>query len=458
MNQFGYQAKRLVQLALPVFIAQVTQTLMGFIDTVMAGRVNAIDMAAVAIGTSLWLPALLFVQGLLIAFTPIFAHHHGANNQKAIQPLAFQAAYIAIIGSLGVILFLNFSENIFNMMQLDPELARLSIGYLNGFTWGVPAFVLYQVLRGCSEGISYTLPTMVIGFVGLAVNIPANYIFIYGHFGIEPMGGAGCGIATAIVFWIMLIAMVIYMQLHKRFKELAPFKSFHKPHWHTILNMTKHGFPIAMALFFEVSLFAVIALLLAPLGANVVAGHQIALNFSTIVFMLPLSVGIAVSIRVGYYLGQDKSEISALITKVGLTISFTLAILTAVITVLFRTEIAHLYNNNPEVVTLAGSLMFFAALYQLSDSVQVVAAGALRGYKDTRSALYITLVSYWAIGMVIGYILAKTDMVVPAMGAQGFWIGLIAGLTSAAILFALRLRYIQKLGFNKAALEDNPAQ
>ncbi|BAJ02279.1 MATE family efflux transporter [Shewanella violacea] len=457
MNQFGFQAKRLVQLALPVLIAQVTQTMMGFIDTVMAGRVSAVDMAAVAIGTSLWLPALLFVQGLLLAFTPVFAHHHGANNQKAIQPLAFQAAYIAIIGSIGVILFLSFAETIFNIMQLDPELAHLSIGYLNGFTWGVPAYVLYQVLRGCSEGISYTLPTMVIGFVGLAVNIPANYIFIYGHFGIEPMGGAGCGIATALVFWAMLISMVIYMQLDKRFKELAPFKSFHKPQWQTIWDMTKHGFPIAMALFFEVSLFAIIALLLAPLGANVVAGHQIAMNFSSIVFMIPLSIGIAVSIRVGYYLGQDKSEISALVTKVGLIISFTLAILTAIITVLFRTKIAHLYNSNPEVVTLAGSLMFFAALYQLSDSVQVVAAGALRGYKDTRSALYITLVSYWAIGMVIGYILARTDILVPAMGAQGFWIGLIAGLTSAAILFALRLRYIQRSGFKKAALEGNTA-
>ncbi|WP_064792225.1 MATE family efflux transporter [Shewanella woodyi] len=454
MNHYGFQAKRLVQLALPVLIAQVTQTMMGFIDTVMAGRVSAVDMAAVAIGTSLWLPALLFVQGLLLAFTPVFAHHHGANNQKAIQPLAFQAGYIAIIGSLGVILFLSFAENIFTMMELEPELARLSIGYLEGFAWGVPAFVLYQVLRGCSEGISYTLPTMIIGFVGLAVNIPANYIFIYGHFGMPAMGGAGCGLATALVFWAMFVAMIAYMQLHKKFAELAPFKSFHKPHLSTIWDMTKHGFPIAMALFFEVSLFAVIALLLAPLGANVVAGHQIALNFSSIVFMLPLSIGIAVSIRVGYYLGQDKTEISALIAKLGLGISFTLAMVTAVITVLFRTEIAYLYNDNPEVVTLAGSLMFLAALYQLSDSVQVVAAGALRGYKDTRSAFYITLFSYWAVGMLLGYILARTDLIVPAMGAHGFWIGLIAGLTTAAVLFALRLRYIQKRGFFKEAIVD----
>ncbi|QWL04311.1 MATE family efflux transporter, partial [Shewanella indica] len=446
MNHTGFQAKRLVQLALPVLIAQLTQTMMGFIDTLMAGRVSAVDMAAVAVGTSLWLPAILFVQGLLLAFTPMFAHHHGANNQKAIQPLAFQAAYIAITGALGVMLFLASAPHILDWMELEPELKRLTIGYLDGILWGAPAFVLYQVLRGCSEGISYTLPTMVIGFVGLAVNIPANYIFINGHFGMPAMGGAGCGVATALVFWAMLFAMAIYMQWHKRFAELAPFKAFHKPHLHTIVEMTKLGMPIAMALFFEVSLFAVIALLLAPLGATVVAGHQIALNFSSIVFMLPLSIGIAVSIRVGYYLGRGQSEVSALVTKVGLSIAFSLAMLTAVATVVFRYEIALLYNDNPEVVTLAGSLMLMAALYQLSDSIQVVAAGALRGYKDTRSAFFITLFAYWAVGMTLGYVLAYTDFLVPAMGAHGFWIGLIAGLTVAAILFAIRLRYIQKSG------------
>ncbi|MBQ4891728.1 MATE family efflux transporter [Shewanella sp. MMG014] len=454
MNHTGFQAKKLIQLALPVLIAQVTQTMMGFIDTVMAGRVSAVDMAAVAIGTSLWLPALLFVQGLILAFTPVFAHHHGANNPKAIQPLMSQAFYIAIIGSLGVLLFLSFAQTIFDMMELEPELAELSAGYLHGFMWGVPAFILYQILRGCSEGISYTLPTMIIGFVGLAVNIPANYIFIYGHFGVPAMGGAGCGIATALVFWAMMIAMMIYMQFHQKFAEIEPFKRLNKPNWKTIWEMLKHGMPIAMALFFEVSLFAVIALLLAPLGATVVAGHQIALNFSSIVFMLPLSIGIAVSIRVGYYLGQDKLDISNLVTKIGLFIAFSLAVITAVITVLFKTQIALLYNNNPEVVALAGSLMFLAALYQLSDSIQVVAAGALRGYKDTQSAFYITLVSYWAIGMTLGYLLARTDIIVPAMGAHGFWIGLIAGLTSAALLFALRLRYIQKSGKLKAVIEE----
>jgi multidrug resistance protein, MATE family len=446
MNDTGFQVKRLIQLALPVLIAQVTQTMMGFIDTVMAGRVSAIDMAAVAVGTSLWLPAILFVQGLLMAFTPVISQMHGASEQNKIPPLLFQAAYIALIGAVGVMLFLASAEYILQMMALEPELNRLTLGYINGILWGAPAFILYQVLRGCSEGISYTMPTMVIGFIGLAVNIPANYIFIYGELGMPAMGGAGCGVATSLVFWAMFIAMVIYMLIDKKFIEIAPFKHFYAPKISSMWSMTKLGFPIAMALFFEVSLFAIIALLLAPLGANVVASHQIALNFSSIVFMLPLSIGIAVSIRIGYYLGRDQANIAALVAKVGLGLSLALAMFTAMLTVSFREQIALLYNDNPEVVALAGSLMFLAAVYQVSDSIQVVAAGALRGYKDTRSAFYITLFSYWFIGMALGYALAYTDTIVPAMGAHGFWIGLIAGLTAAAILFAIRLRYIQKKG------------
>ncbi|MCL1079947.1 MATE family efflux transporter [Parashewanella spongiae] len=444
MNHSGYQAKRLIQLAFPVLVAQVTQTMMGFIDTVMAGRVSATDMAAVAVGTSLWMPAILFVQGLILAFTPLIAHHHGANNTKTIRPLLYQASYIALLGASIVMIALNYSSWVFERMEIEAELQRLSTGYIQGVMWGAPALVLYQVLRSCSEGISYTFPTMLIGFVGLAINIPANYIFINGYLGMPELGGAGCGVATGIVSWGMFIAMLFYVRFHSRLKPIELFEKVHLPDIKTMWSMTKLGMPIAMALLFEVSLFAVIALLLAPLGSTVVASHQIALNFSSIVFMLPLSIGMAVSIRVGYYLGREQPDVSKTVTKVGLILAFVLAAITATITILLRGPIAELYNDNLEVIALAGSLMFLAALYQLSDSIQVVAAGALRGYKDTKSAFYITLFSYWVIGMTLGYILARTDYIFPAMGAYGFWIGLIAGLSSAAVLFAIRLVVIQK--------------
>ena len=444
MNHSGHQAKRLIQLALPIFIAQVTQTMMGFIDTVMAGRVSATDMAAVAVGTSLWMPAILFVQGLLLIFTPFIAHHYGAKEFKAIPKLAYQGVYLGLIGAVAVIALLGYSEIILFQMTLEPALSQLTLGYIDAIKWGAPAFVLYQILRCCSEGMSYTKPTMIIGFVGLLINIPANYIFINGYLGMPALGGAGCGVATAIVIWGMFLAMAIYVFYSQKFKPLNLFSYVFAPDLRVMKEMFIAGMPIAMALLFEVSLFAVIALLLAPLGSNVVASHQIALNFSSIVFMLPLSIGMAVTIRIGYYLGRSQPEIAKTVTTVGLQLAFGLAAFTALITVIFKTPIAYLYNDDPTVVYLAAGLMFLAALYQLSDSIQVVAAAALRGYKDTKSAFYITLVSYWGIGMVLGYLLGRTDIIVPAMGAKGFWIGLIAGLSTAAILFAIRLVVIQK--------------
>lgn len=444
MTQSVFHAKRIMQLALPVLVAQVTQTMMGFIDTMMAGRVSATDMAAVAIGTSLWLPAILFINGLLLTFTPMISHQFGAGHLDKIRPLAYQGVYIAIIGAIGVMLFLDSASVILDRMDLEPALYQVTENYIHGLLWGAPAFLIYQVLRSCSEGISYTMPAMIIGFVGLAVNIPANYVFIYGHFGLPAMGGAGCGVATSLVFWAMCLTMFIYMQFHPKFKAIRLPDVFERPQWQTIIKMSKLGMPIALALFFEVSLFSIIALLLAPLGAQVVASHQIALNFSSIVFMVPLSIGIAVSIRVGYYLGRNEPIQSAVVSKIGLILGFSLASVTALLTVLLRKNIALLYNTDPQVVSLASGLMFMAALYQLSDSVQVISAGALRGYKDTRSAFYITLLAYWGVGMPLGYLLAYTDWLTAKLGAYGFWCGLIAGLTTAALLYAWRLRVIQR--------------
>ncbi|QSX35332.1 MATE family efflux transporter [Shewanella avicenniae] len=444
MEHAGFHAKRILQLALPVLIAQVTQTLMGFIDTVMAGRVSAADMAAVAVGTSIWLPAILFFQGMLMAITPLMSHHHGANESNKIGPLAIQASYIAIVGGALVMLILHFSNLLIAQMQLEPALEQISTDYISAILWGAPGMLLYQVVRSCGEGISYTKPAMFIGFIGLAINIPANFIFIYGYFGIPAMGGAGCGVATAIVFWAMFVSMLLYIFFHKRFDEIQLFNHLAKPNWKSIFGLVRIGLPVALALFFEVSIFAVIALLLAPLGADVVASHQIALNFSSIVFMVPLSIGVAVSIRVGYYLGRHQPAQSALVAKTGIGLGLALAACTAVITVVFREQIAMLYNDSPQVISLASGLMLMAAVYQLSDSVQVISSGALRGFKDTKSAFYITLIAYWVIGMPVGYTLASTDVIVEPLGAYGFWTGLIAGLTSAAIMFSIRLRIIKR--------------
>ncbi|MNO74152.1 Multidrug resistance protein NorM [compost metagenome] len=442
MQRYWTEAKQLVRLASPILVAQVAQIAMNFVDTVMAGQVSAVDLAAVSVASSFWLPIILLVQGIIMALTPIVSQLNGARKRDEIRPAVHQGFWLALMVTPIAMLALYFSPLALQFMDVDPVMAEKTAGYLHAILWGLPAFVLFQVLRNFSEGLSHTMPTMVIGFVGLAVNIPANYIFIHGHFGMPKLGGVGCGVATAIVLWAMLLAMIAYVKLSPHFKKINLFSQLARPNGSRIWRLFRLGFPIAMAIFCEVTLFTVVALMLAPFGAETVASHQIALNFSSLVFMLPLSIGVGVTIRVGHSIGEGQPDQARVAARTGLMLGMGVAAATAALTVLLREPIAGIYTDDLQVITLAATLLFFAAIYQISDSVQVVAAAALRGYKDTQAIFYITIVAYWGMGLPTGMILGLTDWVVPRMGPQGFWVGFIVGLTGAALMLGARLRLI----------------
>lgn len=443
MQKYWIEARSLLALAIPVIIAQVSQTAMGFVDTIMAGGVSATDMAAVAVGTSIWLPAILFGHGLLLALTPVIAQLNGAGRRDKIGHQVQQGFWLALAVSALIIVVLYNAKHIIDMMHnIDPDLANKAIGYLHAIMWGAPGYLFFQVLRNQCEGLSKTKPGMVIGFIGLLVNIPVNYIFIYGKLGAPALGGVGCGVATGTVYWVMYFIMRWYVGRASSLRDLRP-KRMEAPQWATIHRLINIGMPVALALFFEVTLFAVVALLVSPLGIVSVAGHQIALNFSSLMFVLPMSLGVAATIRVGYRLGEGSAENAKVAARTSIAVGMTMAACTAIFTVIFREPIALLYNDNPEVITMASHLMLLAAIYQISDSVQVIGSGVLRGYKDTRSIFFITFTAYWILGLPTGYVLALTDYVVPAMGPSGFWTGFIIGLTSAAIMMALRIRWLQ---------------
>ncbi len=445
MQKYLTEARSLLALGIPIFFAQFSQTAMGFVDTIMAGSVSETEMSAVAVGFSIWLPAILFGQGLLMALTPIIAQMNGSGRRHLISDQVQQGLWLAFFLSLGVMLLLYNSQLILgNMPHIDPELADKSVRFLHAIMWGAPGYLFFQVYRSQCEGLSKTKPGMVIGFLGLMVNIPINYIFIYGHFGAPALGGVGCGVATASVYWAMCMMMRWYVKHTPSQRDIRPTKSFASPNPLILKRIIVLGTPIGLALFFEVTLFAVVALLVAPLGVVAVAGHQVALNFSSIMFMFPLSLGIAATIRVGYNLGRQSTEAAKVSSYTGLAVGLMVACCTAILTATFREPIAMMYNKNPEVVVLASSLMLFAAIYQLSDSVQVIGAGILRGYKDTRSIFFITFTAYWILGLPSGYILALTDLVTPAMGPKGFWIGFIIGLSAAAIGMFIRILWIHK--------------
>ena len=444
LDKFFIDTKALLKLAYPILIAQLIQTLMSFADTVMAGRVSATDLAAVAVASSIWLPIILTIAGVVMALSAIVSQYAGSNQSKKIGHSTIQTAWIAL--SLSILIIIGFyavAPLIIEHVTLEPDLKQLMLDYLGYIIWGGPGFCLYLVLRNFAEGLSITKPTMIISIIGLIINIPANYIFIYGAFGAPELGGAGCGIATAIVYWAMFIGMLIYVYISKQLAHVKLLKSLSLPDFKEIKTILALGVPIALSLLFEVSLFSVVAIILAPFGAEIVASHQIALNFSGLVFMVPLSIALAVTIKVGTAVGKNQLQQAKDMCTNSMILGFIIAIVTATITIVFKEQIALIYTTDETVIELAVQLMFLAALFQFSDFIQVISAGALRGYKDTKSILYMTFVSYWLVGLTVGLILGLTDWVGPQMGPAGFWIGFITGLTTAAIFLAWRLKIIQ---------------
>jgi len=434
------EVQRLVRLAVPILLAQVAQTAMTLVDTIMAGRYSAIDLAAISVASSFWLPIVLTSQGIVMALTPIIAQLNGAQKHQDIPTSTMQAFWLTGLVMIPAGLLLYFSPYLLVWMDVSAVMADKTTRYLHAMLLGLPAYLYYQVLRNYAEGLSHTVPSMVIGFAGLLLNIPFNYMLIYGV-GIFPeLGGVGCGIASTIVMWFMAIAMTYYVLRSPSYTHYRLFQHYISWQWKTIGHIFRLGAPIAMALFCEVTLFTVVALLLSPLGPEIVASHQVALNYSSLIFMLPLSLGYAVTIRVGHSMGEEDSVQARRSVITGLMVGLTITTFTATSTILARNWIAEQYTQDTFVITLAAHLIIFAAVYQFSDTVQAISSGALRGYKDTKIIFMITLISYWLIGIPIGILLGLTDYVVPRMGPQGFWIGIIIGLTTAAYFLATRLR------------------
>lgn len=445
MQTYIAEARKLLTVAIPVIFAQIAQTAMGVVDTLMSGKVSKTDLAAVALGTSIWLPAILFAHGLLLALTPTVAQLNGAGKRSHIAQHTRQAYWIAFFTSPFIMLILWNADYLIHIKpNVDPQMAEIAVRYLRALTWGVPGYLCFQVVRDFCEGLSKTKPGMYISFLGLALNIPLNYIFINGHFGMPALGGAGCGVATSACFWFMFITMKFWAGHAASFRDIRLSSYFSPPNFAIIYRLFSQGLPVALALFFEVTLFAVIAILVSPLGVVSVAGHQIALNFSSLMFVFPMSVAVAATIRIGNWLGEHNTKMAQVSAWTAQGIGALMVVVSATVTVALRHQIARLYNTDPEVVTLASRLMLLAGIYQISDSIQMIGGGVLRGYKDTRPIFFITLISYWIVGLPIGYLFALTPWFGTPTGTAGFWYGIIMGLTCAAIMLVWRTWYIQR--------------
>ena len=424
-----------LRLALPLVFGQLSAIGMNVIDALLAGHLDAHTLASVAIGASVWSLAIVTAIGVMMALPPSVAQLNGAGRREMIGPLFRQALWLAL--GLGLLLFLGIRFGgalLVARIGVDAPLLPDVTRFLHAIAFGAPALTVFFALRGLGEGVGMSRPTMYFSVLGLALLGPIGYVLMYGAFGVPRLGALGSGIATALVLWLQTIAFALYVLRSRRYRDLHLAARFEAPQWNALRELLHIGVPMGVTLLMEAGLFVAVALVIGTLGTDVVAGHQVAINVASVTFMVPLGLALATTVRVGHAVGRGYAQGVRDAGLVGIVLTLCTQLVSSGLMLLLPQRIAALYTADAGVIALASQLLVLAGLFQFSDGIQVAANGALRGLKDTRIPMFITLFAYWGVGMPVGWWLAFPH----GLGARGMWMGLIAGLSMAALLLSRR--------------------
>ena len=429
-----HEMRATVRLALPLVLAQLAAIGSNVIDAVLAGHVSAHVLGAVAVGASIWSLAIVSGIGMMMAVPPSVAQLDGAGRRLEVGAVFRQALWLAL--GMGVLLWfaVRHAAPLIDLIGVAPSLRHDVQAFLRAISWGAPALTCYFALRGLSEGLSLTRPSMFFSLGGLLLLVPLGYVLMFGKLGIPPQGAHGCGVATAIVLWLEMLAFGIYVTRHPNYRGLGLFDHFEWPRLRRIGALVHIGLPMAVTLLAEAGLFVATALIISTLGEEVIASHQVAINIASLFFMIPLGLAMAITVRVGNAVGRGDERGVRYAGFCGIGLTLVTQLFSAGLMLGLPHFIATLYTHDPKVIALASQLIMLAGLFQFSDGIQVASNGALRGLKDTRVPMAITFFAYWVIGMPVGWWLAFHR----GMGARGMWMGLIAGLSVAAVMLFVR--------------------
>ncbi len=443
------ETRALWHLAWPILIGQLATIGMSVTDVAMAGHASAQDLAGVSLGVSIWNMTILTLMGLLMSVSPVVAQHVGAEDFAAVPHVVRQGLWKALAVGLLAFVLANLGAQVFDSMAIEPAVRDVAKRFVLVASFGLPAFTCYRVLYGYSTSINQTKPMMVIAIAALLLNALINWLLVFGNAGLPRLGGVGCAWSTMLCVWFHLIAMLAWMRLAPGYRRTWPFAQWEGPKWPMLRSLLKLGIPIGITYFAETSAFSLIALLIAKFGSAQVGAHAIALNFTSLTFMVPLSLGLALLTRVGQSLGAEDPVTARFRAWVGVNLTLGFSLLSALGIALGRHAIARAYTSDPVVATLAAQLLVFAALFQVSDCSQVVSSCAIRAYKVTRAPMLLHLAAFWGVSLPLGCLLGLAPQwmaLAPAepMAAQGFWIALIVGLTVAATGLVLILRKVSR--------------
>jgi MATE family multidrug resistance protein len=436
--RFRLDAQAILRLAGPLVVNNLVLAGMGVTNTMAAGRVGPEALSGVAVGVSYYQIFWLAGLGVLMSLPALVAHAYGAGRDQDVGHRLRQGLWLSQMIAAPLLVALLFVEPALTWFGTDERTVPHASAYVHTLCFGMPAMLAYLAHRYTSEGIGWTRPIMITAALGLVVNIAGNWVFTLGHFGSPSLGARGCAIATVLAQWSMLGAMHAYMRRHTVYQSFRLFERFEWPERRTLRDILALGLPIGGSVVSEGAMFAVAGLLMSTLGTEIVAAHQIALTWGSIMFMAPLAFHSATTVHVGHRVGAGDPVAGRFAGWSGIAMGAMFMSVSAVVILLANDLIPALFTADPDVQVLAAGLLLFVALFNVPDGVQVGAAGALRGFKDARVPMVLNFTAYWVIGFPVAWWLGIHQ----GQGPRGIWAGLILGLFSCALLLGLRYRQV----------------
>jgi len=431
----------LLKLATPLIINNLAIAGIQFTDAIMSGRLGSRELAAVAVGGSIWYLIFQFYNGLMMAISPIVARLYGAQKTTLIGRYTRQACCLSLVVGVFVIFIMHtYVISIINIIGIDPEFRHLVVDYLKAIIFGAPGVFLFLVFRYTTEGIGYTRPVMYASLIALVLNVFFNYVFMFGNYGAPALGVLGCGIASALSMWLVFCFLSLYVYFDSRYKHLNIFSLITAFRLSIMQEILRLGVPISITVTAEAGLFSAVSIMIGTLGTEITGAHQIALNVVTIMFMIPLGLSAAITIKVGQALGSNDMKTARLSGSTGIIMCAFFMFLSACCLLIFRQYIVNIYTTDILIKEMAMSLLLVAAVFQIVDGIQIGAAGALRGYKDTKIPMFINIISYWVLAFPLSYLVG----IVYKLPPNYIWCGFIMGLSVAACLLTWRFNRVSK--------------
>jgi len=436
---FRQEVRKTLRLAGPVVAAQLAQVSMGFVDTVMVGRLGPDALAGIALGNAVFFTLLIICLGVVQAVGPMVSQAVGAGERAPVERSVRQGLWLGVALTLPAGLLLWNAEALLTMAGQEPATVERAAGYLRAILWGFLPACWFTALRSFVEGLARPLPVTIIALGGVGVNIVANYGLMYGAWGLPALGLVGTGWASTIVLWTMFAALAVLVVQAEPFATYRVFSRLRVPDLAMLRELVRIGGPMGVSRGVEAGLFMITALMAGTLGATALAAHQIAVQCAAFTFMVPVGIAIAGSVRVGQAAGRADAAGARQAGAASIALSTGFMTLTALVFWLAPEPIVALYLDasaaaNADVAALAAALLGVAAVFQVFDGVQVAASGALQGLKDTRVPMGIAVATYWGVGLTSGYVLGLRW----GWGAEGLWWGLVLGLVAASVLLLAR--------------------